>query len=239
MRLISVGCLCAAAVMLNGCVTALKGRPELPIRLSERTATSPYAKQVRDLLIEAEAYEDFYDAEYAKADRDSDSALKLYRNDYGYTMLAVYELTYQHYAQRLQVEARGGAFALDATETALTFAGAVIDSAATKTILSTLVASLGKFETNYNSNLIVNNSITTILNNMLAEQTRARRAIISRFDEEVTKYPLSAVQLDLVAIGSVVTMEKALATSVDDSEQNLKDAKEEADGKTPSAPAGN
>lgn len=237
MRLINAGCICVSAVLLTGCVTALKGRPDLPTRLSERTAISPYAKQVKKLLAEAEAYEDFYDREYAKSDRDSDANLKLYRNDYGYTMLAVYELTYQHYAQRLQVEGRGGAFALDATETALNFAVTVVDSAATKTILSTLVGSLGKFETNYNSNLIVNNSITTILNNMLAEQTRARRAIISRFDEEVTEYPLSAVQLELVAIGSVVTMEKALATSVDDSEENLKNAKEEkSDGKTPSTP---
>jgi hypothetical protein len=238
MNALKVGAFLLLPLITTGCVAALKGRPDLPIRLSESSARSPYAKEIKRLLVNADAYEKKYVSSYS-AGSDAPE-LKLYRNEYAYTMLAIYELTYQHYAKSLQIEARGGAFALSTAKTSLGVADLIVSSVSTKNIITAISGSLDNFKSNYNVDLIVNSSIQSILNNMLAEQTVIRKNMIDKLkDDNVADYPLSAVQLDLVSIGSVTTMEKALSTSTAKSEENLSKAQRDTASEEENSDSGN
>ncbi len=248
-RSVSSTFVCVVTIVLaTGCTAGIKGRADVPSYIAKSPSRSVYAEEISIQLGSANAAQ----AAYCLADpsacpldgagslsrekrllveqsvqiNSSEDALARYRNNYLNSMMSAHELALQDYARQLSIEGRGGSFAKHLATLGLASAASITGSEKASSILNVLTTAVVGVGDGYNQEVLLGSTISALLNQMKADQSKKRNWIVGRMSKSNASYPLSAARLDITELGSNVSIDSAIAAIQEQAESAKKQAVE-------------
>jgi len=222
-----------ATILLNGCATGLKGRPDRPIPVADEmklatNAANLFAAQYFAALGYDQKIVDLYSTDITTIAGDPKPDLAVMsRDDFVYAKLRLHELAFQEYAQALSVEGRGGALAATVATLGLSAASSVISVEATKSLLSAAVTAIAGSQEAYGKDVLLERTIEALFAQMVANQLEIRVQIETNLMEDHLAYPLEEAALDVEKYAMASNVNIALSALAKEAGDKVEQATEE------------